>query len=136
MENSIFCAALFSLFITKTFLSPHTHILSVHLPFAGYTVAQLLLLFYCYLYVVKLIFVCCDFLSFYNVLEKCVSEHSSCYSSETQHLLKCAKKVQSTKKVTYVIQSITKIDFTVSLVGGGTNEQAKKIYVFLGHSLK
>ena len=61
---------------------------------AGYTMAQLSLLFYSHLNAIKLTLVCCDFLSFYNaLLEKYVNEHSSCNSSETQHLLKCSKKI-------------------------------------------
>ena len=106
----------------KNFTPPlYTHI-SVHLHFSlfrcsGCTVTQLSLLFYSHWNVNKLTLVCCDFLSFYNaILQKYANEHSSCYSSETQHLLKCAKRVWSIAQVTEVLQSITKIDYKVNLI--------------------
>ena len=44
--------------------------------------------------------------------------HTSCYSLETHHSLKCAKKVQFFTEVTEVLQSITKIDGNVSFIKG------------------
>ena len=86
-------------FSSQKLYSPLYTNISVHLHYSlfrcrGCTVTQLSLLFYSHLNVNKLALVCCDFLSFYNaILQKYANGHSSCYSSETQYLLKCAKRI-------------------------------------------
>ena len=49
-----------------------------------------------------------------NTLVTAISIHSSCFSSETQPLRKCAKIVWSIPELTEVLQSITKLEYKVS----------------------